>query len=221
MKTTFTGPVRVGKGKVKGELRLGDADNTHYVGFASPATVTSNLLWNLPATDGSANQILKTDGSGNLGWATDSTGSVGGTNGQVQFNNSGAFGGIAEGTSGQVLTSNGSGTSATFQDAPGAGGSVHEWAAAQTADFTATIGKGFPVNTTSGAVIVTLPASAALGNEVAIIDYAGTAATNNITVNRNGHKIQGAASNLVVSTDRAGFTLVYIDATQGWLLREV
>ena len=85
MKTTFTGPVRVGKGKVKGELRLGDADNTHYVGFASPATVTSNLVWNLPATDGSANQILKTDGSGNLGWATDSTGSVGGTNGQLHF----------------------------------------------------------------------------------------------------------------------------------------
>ena len=44
-----------------------------------------------PATDGSANQILKTDGSGNLGWATDSALSVGGTNGQVQFNNSGAF----------------------------------------------------------------------------------------------------------------------------------
>ncbi len=69
--------------------------------------------------------------------------------------------------------------------------------------------------------MVTLPASASLGHEVSIIDYAGTAATNNITINRNGHKIQGAASNMTVSTNRAAFTLVYIDATQGWLLRDV
>ena len=98
MKTTFTGPVRVGKDKVQGEIRLGDADNTHYVGFSSPDTVTTDLIWKLPATDGAAGQILKTDGSGNLSWTTDSALTIGGTNGQVQYNNAGALGGIAEGT---------------------------------------------------------------------------------------------------------------------------
>ena len=39
-----------------------------------------------------------------------------GTTGQVQINNSGAFGAVAEGTSGFVLTSNGSGAAPTMQE---------------------------------------------------------------------------------------------------------
>jgi hypothetical protein len=68
---------------------------------------------------------------------------------------------------------------------------------------------------------MTLPASASLGDEVHIIDYAGTFDTNNCTVARNSHNISGAASDLVVATERAAFKLVYVDATQGWLLTEV
>jgi hypothetical protein len=56
-----------------GDLRLKDADGSHYVGFASPSTVASNKVWTLPAADGSANQVLRTNGSGILSWATDST----------------------------------------------------------------------------------------------------------------------------------------------------
>jgi hypothetical protein len=54
------------------DVRLKDADGSHYVGLQAPSTVSSNLVWTLPAADGSANQVLKTDGSGALGWATDS-----------------------------------------------------------------------------------------------------------------------------------------------------
>ena len=54
------------------DVRFKDADGSHYVGLQAPSTVSSNLVWTLPAADGSANQILKTDGSGALGWATDS-----------------------------------------------------------------------------------------------------------------------------------------------------
>jgi hypothetical protein len=54
----------------QGDIRLGDADSTHYVGFKAPATVGSNLVWTLPATDGSANQFLQTNASGVLGWGT-------------------------------------------------------------------------------------------------------------------------------------------------------
>jgi len=94
------------------------------------------------------------------------------------------------------------------------------WQAVKTSDFTAAAGEGYFVNTTSGAITATLPSSASIGDEVSIIDYAGTADTNNITIGRNSHKIQGASADLTVSVERAAFTLVYVDSTQGWLLRE-
>ena len=58
------------------ELRLADTDSSHYVGFKSPATVTSNKIWTLPSEDGTANQVLKTDGSGTLSWATSGGGAA-------------------------------------------------------------------------------------------------------------------------------------------------
>lgn len=45
-------------------------------------------------------------------------GTPGGTEGQLQVNESGAFGAVAEGTAGQLLTSAGAGAAPTFQDAP-------------------------------------------------------------------------------------------------------
>ena len=53
-----------------------------------------------------------------------------------------------------------------------------------------------------------------------IIDATGESNTNNITVARNGHKIQGSASNLTISTNRAAIGLVYFNVAQGWLLSE-
>ena len=47
------------------------------------------------------------------------TTSPAGTVGQVQYNNSGVFGAISEGTSGQILTSTGTGSAPTFQDNTG------------------------------------------------------------------------------------------------------
>ena len=61
------------------ELRFEDADSSAYVGFKSPATVTTNLVWTLPATDGSNGQVLSTNGSAVLSWATAGGGGSGGT----------------------------------------------------------------------------------------------------------------------------------------------
>ena len=99
-------------------------------------------------------------------------------------------------------------------------GGIVDWQAVITSNTTMVAGRGYFVNTTSGAITMTLPASATRGDEVWIVDYAATFDTNNLTVARNSHKIQGATSDLTVSTERAGFTLVYVDATQGWLLRD-
>ncbi|MDP6584367.1 MAG: hypothetical protein QF535_06900 [Anaerolineales bacterium] len=122
---------------------------------------------------------------------------------------------LTVGTADQVLTSDG--TDAAWTDA--AGGIT--WQAVVTGATIMVAGRGYFVNTTSSAFSMTLPTSASLGDEVHIIDYAGTFDTNNCTVARNSHKIQGAASDLVVATERAAFKLVYVDATQGWLLTEL
>jgi len=92
------------------------------------------------------------------------------------------------------------------------------WQSVVTGATTMVAGRGYFVNTTSSAFTMTLPSSASIGDTIAIVDYAGTADTNNITIGRNSHKIQGDSSDLTVSTERAAFRLVYVDATQGWLL---
>ena len=96
------------------------------------------------------------------------------------------------------------------------GGSL-AWQSVQTGNFTAVAGNAYPVNTTSGAVTVTLPASPTAGQAVQVTDYAGTWQTNNVTINFNGLKFNGATSNGIVSTKRETIAFVYIDATQGWL----
>ena len=78
--------------------------------------------------------------------------------------------------------------------------------------------QGFFVNNTSAAGIVKLPASAAIGDTIAIKDYAGNFATNNLTIQRNSHNIQGVAADVTVSTNRASLVLVYVDSTKGWLI---
>ena len=119
-------------------------------------------------------------------------------------------------TSGDCLTSNASGVLSWTTISGGV-----SWQAVITADpGNAVAGRGYFCNTTSSAFTVTLPTSATIGDEVNIVDYAGTFDTNNLTIGRNSHKIQGAAADLTVAIERAAFTLVYVDATQGWLLKD-
>ena len=99
-------------------------------------------------------------------------------------------------------------------------GGIVDWQAVVTGATTMVAGRGYFVDTSSSAFTMTLPSSATRGDEVHIIDYGATADTNNITIGRNSHKIQGASSDLTVATERAAFTLVYVDSTQGWLLKE-
>ena len=140
--------------------------------------------------------------------------SPGGSDKQIQFNDNGSFGGITMGTSGQVLTTDG--TTASFGDISGGA----SWQAVITADpANATAGEGYFADTSGGAFTITLPTAATIGDFISVIDYAGTFDTNNLTIGRNGHNIQGTAADLTVATERAGFTLVYVDATQGWLLQ--
>jgi hypothetical protein len=92
------------------------------------------------------------------------------------------------------------------------------WQSVQTTGFTASAGRGYPCNTTSAAFTVTLPASPSVGDTIILLDYAGTFDTNKITLGRNGNKIEGTTYDKQLSTERKAIQLVYIDATQGWLV---
>jgi len=196
-----------------GEIRfLEDTDNgSNYIALRA-GTIGTNVTLTLPTAAGSNGQFLKTDGSGNLSFAD---AGAGGSDKQIQFNNSGAFGGISMGSNGQVLSTNG--TTASFSD-PAAGGT--DWQAVKTsATFTAVASQGYFINTTGNAIEMDLPAGN-IGDEVAFIDYAGTFDTNALTIDPNGsEKIMGSTDSLTISIERAANTLVYTDGTQGWLLK--
>ena len=120
----------------------------------------------------------------------------------------------ATGTANQVIQTDGSGN---LSFATVSGGAA--WQAVKTSSFNVTAKEGYFVDTTSTTITATLPSSPTIGDFVSFIDYAGTFDTNNFTVARNGKPIQGSATDLTVATERAGFTLVFVDNTQGWLLQ--
>ena len=95
-------------------------------------------------------------------------------------------------------------------------GTVDWCTTAKTSPFTATNGSGFFINTTSGAVTITLPSSPSAGDIIAIADYAGTFQTNNVTISRGGSKINGSCRCATLGTEGQSVTLVYVDGTRGW-----
>ena len=55
--------------QLQNNLRFGDSDSSHYIGFSAPATISSSFTLTLPATDAAvAGYALVSDGSGTLSW---------------------------------------------------------------------------------------------------------------------------------------------------------
>ena len=90
----------------------------------------------------------------------------------------------------------------------------------KTASFTATDNQGFFVNTTSGEITVTLPASPSAGDVVGIKDYANTFDTNKCILNANGNKIQGSTELFEITVEGSSIIIIYVDATQGWVITD-
>jgi hypothetical protein len=144
------------------------ANGTNYVALKAPASVSADLTFTLPATDGTTGQVLSTNGSGVLSFITPSAG-------------------------------------------------IAWQSSVKTSGFTAVAGEGYFCNTTSAGFTVTLPATPTAGQQVAVVDYAGTFDTNALIISPNGNKIEGGTNNLALTGEREGVLLVYIDSTQGWL----
>jgi hypothetical protein len=99
----------------------------------------------------------------------------------------------------------------------GATGAVNWDTTAKTTGFTAVSGVGYFCDTTSAGFTVTLPATPSAGDIVGLVDYAGTFDTNALTIDPNGEDIEGGTDNLLLTGEREGVVLLYVDSTQGWL----
>ena len=119
------------------------------------------------------------------------------------------------GASGITITTDASSDTITFTGSGGGGGgSGISWqSTAKTANFNAATNEGYFINTTSGAVTVTMP-TASVGDVVGLIDLNGTSATNNIIIGDTTAKVFGmenAAEKSKISSNFAGvrFCLLY------------
>ena len=97
---------------------------------------------------------------------------------------------------GSTLTLGSSGKTVTLatgasQSGFGRTGTVDWCRTAKTSPLTVASGNGYFINTSGGAITITLPASPSAGDIVAFKDYANTWDTNNVTLARNGSKING------------------------------
>jgi hypothetical protein len=213
-------------------------------------TTNLGAVGNITITGGTADYLLKTDGAGNLSWTPQITGTLTadvdnfiGDGSNISFTLANtpvgenftivAVQGVLQPKSVYSL----SGNVITFSSAPnstavievttfggsvvsGGGNSAMTWNIASS-NATMSANKGYFVDTSSAAITMTLPASPTLGDTIRINDLAGTFSTNNLTVARNGNKIQGSATDLVVHTNESSFGLVYSNSTYGWKVLEL
>jgi hypothetical protein len=210
---------------------------------------TTNLgsVGNVTITGGTNGYLLSTNGSGGLSWVSPNGSNIvldsfSGNGVQTVFTLTNAptsedytiinIDGVSQLHSAYTV----SGANVTLSSAPASGAAIEvmtfnlSGAASASSGYTYVEATGnttanantkYIVNTNSANITITLPSSPTFGTEVGIIDGTGNASVHAITIGRNGSNIQGAASNMTVTTDRSAFTLVYYNASQGWVLTNV
>ena len=99
-------------------------------------------------------------------------------------------------------------------------GGGNPWATV-TSNVTASANDRYFVDTSSGAVIINLPASPNAGDTIRFLDLEGTFETNTLTLNPGVLNINGVNDTLIIDTNNAGLAVVYTNATQGWKILEL
>jgi hypothetical protein len=215
------------------------------------ANVSLGVVNNLHITGGSNGYVLTTDGTGNLSWEAQTGSNIvidsfTGNGVQTVFTLTNSptsedytiinIDGVSQLHSAYTVAN----ANVTLSSAPasgavievmtfnlgggaggGGGGSSGYTYVEATGNTTASVNTKYIVNTNTANLTITLPSTPSFGDEVGIIDGTGNASVHAITVARNGGNIQGAASDMTVTTDRSAFTLVYYNASQGWVLTNV
>lgn len=198
-----------------------DNETSSYVAVASSTNQT-------PSTNGTVNTTYwalfakgATVGSTNQGvWAS---GTAYQKNAVVQYTDSGTvstFLAVADSTA-EIPSSAGTVNSSYWQlIAKGTASIALSWQSVKTSDFTASAGEGYFCDTTSNTITVTLPASPNLGDNLQIVDYAGTFTTNYVEIDPGAEKINGSTDNKYLTGTREGASLTFVDSTQGWIATE-
>lgn len=78
------------------------ANGSNYVGFQAPSSITADVLWTLPAADGSADQVLSTNGAGVLSWQEARTNDISQGDTSVTVTDSGSNGTVTFVTDGST-----------------------------------------------------------------------------------------------------------------------
>ena len=99
----------------------------------------------------------------------------------------------------------------------GGGGGVDWQTTAKTSDFTAVSGKGYLIDTSSGAVTATLPSSPSAGDLLGFLDYAATFQTNSAILT-SSKKITGSTDDMALDGKSQAIELVFSGDTKGWLI---
>lgn len=89
-------------------------------------------------------------------------------------------------------------------------------AATQTGNFNAASGLLYPVDLSSGAITATLPASPSNGAVIGFKDINNSAASNNLTIGRNGEDIERVSEDGVLSINGFIIYLMYNSSDSTW-----
>lgn len=158
-------------------------------------------------------------GAGRGNGGSGSAGTNGGSSGQGSdaAANSGGGGGGSGGGNSTGRGGNGGSGWIRISYVTNGGSSGSFWSTSvQTGTHLATVNEEIFVDTSGGAATMTLPAGPSVGNRVKMVDYAGTWATNSVTVERNGANINGVAADFILNVNNSWVEFVYIDSIQGW-----
>ena len=194
--STFTGDVKLDNAK---SLRLSElnSNGSNHISIKAPNSVTSDVTLVLPDGAGASGQALTTDGSGNLSWSTVSGGlssvSITGQTAKTTINDNDLVI-IADSQDSNNLKKM---TRANFVD----GLTANNTYSAKTANFTAAVNYHYSIDTTSGAINVSLPQlSTTTAGESIVVKFRN--GTNFLTlVPYSGNTIEGL--NNLILTDSA------------------
>jgi len=212
------------------------------------SNVSLGAVTNLHITGGSNGYVLQTDGTGNLSWASQTSSNIvlntfTGNGVQTVFTLTNPptsedytiinIDGVSQLHSAYTVAN----ANVTLSSAPASGAAIEVMTfnlgggggsgtsgytyVEATGNTAASVNTKYIVNTNTSNLTITLPSTPSFGDEVGIIDGTGNASVHAITVGRNGGNIQGSASDMTVTTNRSAFTLVYYNASQGWVLTNV
>jgi len=202
--------------KATNELRLADTDSTHYVGFKSPGTVTTNRVWTLPAADGTSGQVLSTNGAGVLSWAT----AGGGGLGNVVVLTSGTSWTVPAGVSkinATIIGGGGSGGRSGSSSTLGCGGGG---GATGIAFFTVTPGGSISYSIGAGGAA---PASGVSGSAGGNTVFNGVTATGgaggNNSSNTSTSSVSASGTGLIASIDGGRGWGAQVTSTSGYVSR--